>query len=203
VTVALVYVVGRAIFQREAAALWYAFAYAFVAILGSLDYYRWGGLQNLIGMMLLLAGLVLALAGSSRASLGLGTMTFASTYLVHHHTMLVILGICSAVVVVLWYAARREEARRLVIAVVGSLVLSAFWLIPLAARVEDSGDRHAGIQRICDLALGHSKRIRHCLCSPGRARNHSAGPALAGRAQRVAVCMGGLGWSALRRICLF
>ncbi|MBI3740523.1 MAG: hypothetical protein HY257_02050, partial [Chloroflexi bacterium] len=49
---ALVYVIGKNFFGRDSLARASAFAYAFIANLGSLDYYRWGGLPNETAMTL-------------------------------------------------------------------------------------------------------------------------------------------------------
>ncbi len=137
---ALIYVIGKAIFRRESLALWSAFAYAFVAVLGSLDYYRWGGLPNETGMTLLLASLALILLDRGRAALLLASLTLAALYIAHHHSMLATFAIFGAMIPTLWVARQRDLARRFFFAGVGSALLGAAWLVPYALKAGKLGE---------------------------------------------------------------
>jgi len=89
-TAAQIYVLAwRATGERELA-LYAAAAYAFMAVLGSLDYLRWGGLPNLVGMYLFLA-LLSVLAQEDRwgwSSRAAFAVLFVGLSLAHHHAML-------------------------------------------------------------------------------------------------------------------
>jgi hypothetical protein len=109
-TATQIYVLAwRAAADRELA-LYAAAAYAFMAVLGSLDYLRWGGLPNLIGMYLFVA-LLCVLAQQDRRGWG-ARAAFATLFvglsLVHHHAMLAA-GI-SLGWMLLYFLAKREIA---------------------------------------------------------------------------------------------
>ncbi|MBI3537786.1 MAG: hypothetical protein HY070_09545 [Chloroflexi bacterium] len=132
---ALVYVIGKNFFGRDSLARASAFAYAFIANLGSLDYYRWGGLPNETAMTLLLAAFALLWCARDRASGIFAAITFASIYFVHHHSMLVVFLLAASIVGALWFTAQRDDARRFAAIFALSLAIASFWLVPYALRI--------------------------------------------------------------------
>jgi hypothetical protein len=83
-TVALYCVALRML--RSAHGAWYAaVVYSFLAVWGSLDYYRWGGLPNQLGMLFLLGLVELAIAPRNRLSVPIFALLFASLIVSHHH----------------------------------------------------------------------------------------------------------------------
>jgi hypothetical protein len=69
-----------------ARAAWYAaVVYSFLAVWGSLDYYRWGGLPNQLGMLFLLGLVESAIAPRSRLSVPIFGLLLASLIVSHHH----------------------------------------------------------------------------------------------------------------------
>jgi len=99
--VAVVYGIGVALFDSRGAGRLSAAAYAFLPAWGSLDYFRWGGLPNAVGMLLLCAVVwILVLQARTAPDGGLlrqlgtrwawvGAFLVAATALVHHHSFLV------------------------------------------------------------------------------------------------------------------
>ncbi|MBI3914784.1 MAG: hypothetical protein HY327_11455 [Chloroflexi bacterium] len=144
VSTALIYVIAKAIFQRESVALWSAFAYAFTANLGSLDYYRWGGLPNEAGMTLLLTGFAFLFAAKNRAALVFAALAWAGIYLSHHHTILVLASIVGAMTLAQWLFKPPGETRRIWIALIGSALLASFWLVPYILRAPTIGNTLLG-----------------------------------------------------------
>jgi len=94
-TVGAIYLIGLACFHSRKAALWSAATYAFLPLWGSLDYFRWGGLPNAMGMLFLclIVWAILdnfATGGSTRrvASMLSGAAVLAIMQ-VHHYTLVV------------------------------------------------------------------------------------------------------------------
>jgi hypothetical protein len=69
-------------------AFYSALAYSFLALWGSLDYYRWGGLPNLLGMLFLLGLVELVVAEKDKASSLVFGLLFAAQLISHHHSSL-------------------------------------------------------------------------------------------------------------------
>ena len=70
-------------------AIYGAFAYGMFALFGSIDYYRWGGLPNQLGMTFMLA--TLQLLARSKLNYGeviIAALLLASIPLTHHHVMI-------------------------------------------------------------------------------------------------------------------
>jgi hypothetical protein len=83
-TVAL-YCVALRILRSERAAWYAAVVYSFLAVWGSLDYYRWGGLPNQLGMLFLLGLVETALAPRRRFTVPMFALLLASLIVSHHH----------------------------------------------------------------------------------------------------------------------
>lgn len=101
-TVGMIYLLGRAVFRSRRAGLFAAAVYAFLPGWGSLDYFRWGGLPNAVGMLLLCAVLAAVLRGTEQEPESLGAalrrpwalgggLALAAVSVVHHHSFLVTL----------------------------------------------------------------------------------------------------------------
>ncbi|MBI3741916.1 MAG: hypothetical protein HY257_09200 [Chloroflexi bacterium] len=127
--------IGKNFFGRDSLARASAFAYAFIANLGSLDYYRWGGLPNETAMTLLLTAFALVWCAHGRASGIFAAITFASIYFVHHHSMLVVFLLAASIISALWFTAQRADARRFAAIFALSLGIASFWLVPYALRI--------------------------------------------------------------------
>ncbi len=88
------YVVALRFSGSQKAAFFSCVAYSFIALWGSIDYYRWGGFPNAVGMLLVLAAVELVFA---RRAFQLG-MLLAAVIMAHHHSAL------CALVLLLGYA---------------------------------------------------------------------------------------------------
>jgi hypothetical protein len=97
-TTAALYCVALRILGSPRAAWYAAVVYSFLAVWGSLDYYRWGGLPNLLGMLFLLGLVETALASRRRFTVPLFALLLASLIISHHH------GALCAVLLFLGYA---------------------------------------------------------------------------------------------------
>jgi hypothetical protein len=90
--VAQVFALARYLTGEGELSLYATAAYGFLAILGGLGYYDWGGLPNLIAVYLFL-GVLTLLARATDAGLG-SVLTYAFLFLaicvVHHHAMVVV-----------------------------------------------------------------------------------------------------------------
>ena len=126
--------VARVISRRTDVAVYSALAYSFLAVWGSIDYYRWGGMPNLVGMLFLLGLADLLLGGGPGAFPAFGFL-LASLALTHHHSVL-----CAAILfggyAILRLASRREWGdvpRRAFFELVVAGALAAPFLIPYVA----------------------------------------------------------------------
>ncbi|MCK5849483.1 MAG: hypothetical protein KAH23_01110, partial [Kiritimatiellae bacterium] len=95
-TTGMIYLIARSVFNSHRSAIWSATCYAFLALWGSLDYYRWGGLPNAIGMLFLCI-IVLNLLNYQKpdkhntfTSLLIASVCIPAILLTHHYTLIVI-----------------------------------------------------------------------------------------------------------------
>jgi hypothetical protein len=113
--------------------LYAGLSYLFLAVFGSLDYARWGGLPNLIGVYMVV-GLLSALHRedlSERKTTALFAVLFLAASLVHHHVMLT--AGCILVWQLLyfhWIRPDRTQTRRLTLGLALSAVLGAPYFLP-------------------------------------------------------------------------
>jgi hypothetical protein len=114
-----------------AGAFFSAVAYSFLAIWGSLHYYWWGGLPNLIGMLFFLGLVDLVINGQSRSSVALFGVLFAAQIYTHHHSALCAAAVLAGYVLFSWAITRRLSAVSKGI-VTGSAVALALSAVPLA-----------------------------------------------------------------------
>lgn len=108
ISVAGVWSVARVILRDESAAAWASAAYAFLAVWGSLDYYRWGGLPALLGLSLQLGVVWLLLTDllSTRLCAALAALLLVALSLIHNHSTLTALLVLGS-----WLAAVALETR--------------------------------------------------------------------------------------------
>ncbi len=134
---AQIYLFARRAARDESIALWSAAAYGLWAWFGSIDYLRWGGLPNEIGMLFFMTILSLWL-DDIRASIRIPIMglLFASLILAHHHSMLVG-GILLVVLIVAPMSRFDVAASRgvLIWTIAIAAVLDGFFLIPYALKI--------------------------------------------------------------------
>lgn len=142
---AQVYALTTAATGDDEAGVYAAGAYGLLAVLGSLDYYRWGGLPNLAAMYLFLA-LLTRLAAREREpadarvrALVLGVL-FVAIALVHHHVM-VVAALCLAVCAVHARVSGRDRAlaRDIALGLGAATVLGAPYFAVYLARAAGVG----------------------------------------------------------------
>ena len=95
-TTGIIYLIARSAFGTNKSANWAAACYAFIALWGSLDYYRWGGLPNALGMLFLCI-IVLTLLEYQKSdkhktltSLLIASVCIPAILLTHHYTLIII-----------------------------------------------------------------------------------------------------------------
>ena len=94
-TAGMIYLIADQIFHSSKCAFYAAASYAFLPYWGSLDYYRWGGLPNSIGMLFLclLVLIVLGKAHSEQSKRNIAVIGSAlcvlAVYSVHHYSFLI------------------------------------------------------------------------------------------------------------------
>ena len=125
-----VYTLAVAASRRHALALLAAIAYAFLALLGSIDYVRWGGLPNAMGMLFLLSFLRLLIEREFPGRRWMMAMLVAAIILVHHHVMLTAcIAMAGLVAWALLKGDRKMAATILVTGISGS-ILAAPHVVP-------------------------------------------------------------------------
>jgi hypothetical protein len=130
-TTALVFALGRSVFRSRAAGLVSAACYAFLPRWGSLDYFRWGGLPNAVGMLFLCAVLwmVFRQATTARGSLGWAAaagFTVVAIGMVHHYSLLVTAVVLPAG---LLFSTSREMRRAMLRTLLAAVVLASPLLV--------------------------------------------------------------------------
>lgn len=133
-----IYSVALRFFESRRIAWWSMVAYAFLAVWGSLDYYRWGGLPNLLGMLLMLC-LVETAFTPWRGCAVLFAMIAAALMITHHHSALGAASVFLAYVlfVRLLNGAMTATSKRIL---VGCGYAFVACLAPLAAYVRAGGE---------------------------------------------------------------
>jgi hypothetical protein len=144
-TCAQVYALTAAATGEDEAGVHAAGAYGLLAMLGSLDYYRWGGLPNLAALYLFLA-LLTRLAERERDSTGprvralVTGIIFVAIALVHHHVMVVAALGLAVVIAHAWLSGRARALAREVAAGLGvAAVLGAPYFITYLGRARGLG----------------------------------------------------------------
>ena len=140
-TTAQMYLLARHASGSAQVARYTAVAYGAWANWGSIDYYRWGGMPNLVGMSLLLGALTLLIAPRfdwrRRALFGLLVAAIALT---HHHVMLTAGLLFGALFVHAVLRRDRERAVGLVAGLAFAFVLGAFYVVPYALKAGGIGE---------------------------------------------------------------
>jgi hypothetical protein len=135
VSAAQVFVFTRRISGDSAAGLYGAFAYAFWAAIGSIDFFNWGGLPNELAILLFLSMLSVWLIEESSSPVRLGAMAvlYAAVILSHHHTQ-VASGVVLLAIMICTFN-KPSRVMLLVGSVLLALLLDVFFLIPYLARI--------------------------------------------------------------------
>jgi hypothetical protein len=140
-TTAQIYVLARRVSGDARLGLYSAAIYGLWAWDGSIDYFRWGGLPNQLGMLLFIAMLSEWSGGEIRlgrkAKIFVMAVCCAGMILVHHHVMVVAAIILA--VIIWWRIVRGEEWKSLAIAGVGAMVIDGFFLAKYLGRVGGFG----------------------------------------------------------------
>ena len=111
-TTAVVYFLGRSLSGDARLGLAAAFCYGLLAKYGSLDYYRWGGLPNMIGMLYFIASIWVLAWLTYPVNIVVASIFLAAVYLVHHHSMVSVLLALVAIVATIWLSARGDQHTR-------------------------------------------------------------------------------------------
>jgi hypothetical protein len=127
-TTAQMYVFSRRMTGNSLIGLYSAAIYGLWAWLGSIDYFRWGGLPNELAMLLFIA--MLSVGGSSRGSMLAMALCFAGAVLVHHHVMVV--SSIILVLIIFWQMIHGKPWRPMAISLATGLLLDLFFLLPYA-----------------------------------------------------------------------
>ncbi|OGS27306.1 MAG: hypothetical protein A2297_00475 [Elusimicrobia bacterium RIFOXYB2_FULL_48_7] len=116
-------------------------SYSFLANWGSVDYYNWGGLPNMFGMLFLLVILLLVLkqpAGTGRVkNILIGSILLSAVYLTHHLSAVVIISLFSfyALLGLIRSGKLDKTSSAFIFITLLSLVLSFIPLLPFISKV--------------------------------------------------------------------
>jgi len=105
-TAAAIHRLGWLLFNNRQSAVLAAASYSFLTVWGSLDYYRWGGIPNALGMLLLLFMVALVIEAAElgdlwrrRIRILMAAATLVAILLIHHYTWLVaVLCLCAGLI---------------------------------------------------------------------------------------------------------
>ncbi len=139
-TTAQTFVFARRATRSDGVGLTAAVAYGAWALFGSIDYYRWGGLPNLLGMSLALEALCVFVGPwAARGSILRFALPLAAAVVVHHHVMLTIGFVLFATLAWVWRA-DRPRARWLLRALALAAVVASPHLVTYALQLGALGD---------------------------------------------------------------
>jgi uncharacterized membrane protein len=134
---AQVYLLSRRVAASAQVGFYSAAAYGICAWGGSIDYFRWGGLPNQLGMLLFLPVLSLWLddAPARRRVVAMAVL-YAAVVLVHHHVM-VVSGAILLVAMICQIVRPTGAAswKKLALTLVIAAMLDGFFLIPYATKI--------------------------------------------------------------------
>ncbi len=134
----LVYWVGRHLFRSHAVGMWSGFAFAFLAMYGSVSYPLWGGVVNWMGVNLLLGSLVILAACKRKPFRILGVaLSYCAIFAIHHHVLLTTTLVYGAIFLSFLCAPAKHRTRAWELLQAGFLALCIIgWkLIPYALRI--------------------------------------------------------------------
>jgi hypothetical protein len=139
-TTALVFLFARTVTTSAEVGRYAAAAYGLWANWGSIDYYRWGGLPNLVGMLLFLGALTL-LAGSplDRAKRALLGLLLASMFFTHHHVTMTAACVFAALGIHDFFTCERRRMVDLLWGAAWGLLLGVFYILPYVLKARDLG----------------------------------------------------------------
>ena len=125
----------KAVMEARLAAL----SFGFLAIWGSVDSYRWGGLPNALGMLLLLSLVELVWHEQRVVAIGIFSVIFAALVVVHHHAALCAGLLLAGHVMFTTLIARRitSSSARIIAGLAGATVLA---ILPLMTYLRGGGE---------------------------------------------------------------
>jgi hypothetical protein len=137
ITTAQIFFLTARISGPRELALYSCMAYGLLAVWGSIDYYRWGGLPNLIAMSFFLECLIILTEKevTFRESALFGLL-FVAIFFTHHHVMITA-GITCVAVWIFYYVHNRDRQKAKVIfqGLLISLILGAFYIVPYVIKI--------------------------------------------------------------------
>jgi hypothetical protein len=138
IATAQVFLLGWAATGNQRIGLLSATAYGLWAVYGSIDYYRWGGLPNLLGMVFLVSILNLLLERSGRKLWPVSCILMAGLILSHHHVMLVAFAILLTLMMIsIIPATGCRLFADVSVSLLGGVALSAFHTVPYFLKVTE------------------------------------------------------------------
>jgi hypothetical protein len=134
---AQVYAFTRRVAGNGAAGLYAAMAYGLWAGLGSIDFYKWGGMPNEIAILLLLAALSAWVSdGTALVRMSATSVLLAAMILSHHHTQIAATGVIATIAG--WMLIRGRDrlgAGLLILSVLAAFLLDGFFLISYLPKI--------------------------------------------------------------------
>jgi hypothetical protein len=139
---AQVYLFAEKITTRTEVAIFSALAYGLWAVYGSIDYYRWGGLPNLLAMAFFMAFLtLLADTHLSKVHSAILALLFVSIFFTHHHVMITC-GLVLCALFIFHFFKCRNDRKHLAIfqAMSGGTLLGCFYIVPYLSKALTIGN---------------------------------------------------------------
>jgi hypothetical protein len=127
-TTAQIYVLARRVSGQSIVGVYSAAIYGLWAWDGGIDYFRWGGLPNQLGMLMFIAMLSIWLGRKSYARIGAMWVCCAAMILVHHHVMVV--GGVILLLLIVWQMVAGKAWKDLAGACLGGVVIDLFFVVP-------------------------------------------------------------------------
>jgi hypothetical protein len=142
---AQVYVLTRRVTDEVGAGLYAAMAYGMWAGLGSVDFYKWGGMPNEIAILLFLASLSAWLESEGRGFRPFAaSLLYAASMLSHHHTQIASAGVLVTLFVwMILHHKYRRDARTLAGWILAALLLDGFFLLSYIPKIATLGHTRA------------------------------------------------------------
>jgi hypothetical protein len=122
-------------------ALLAAAVYSFLAKYGSLDYYNWGGLPNMLAMLFFLGVIILIFEPRSIRNIAVGGFFLAVMGMTHHLSALITVFIFVFYAAVLYIAAGRLNGSIMTFLYMCAfaLIVGLFYVVPYAAKIMSLG----------------------------------------------------------------
>jgi len=143
-TCAQVYALVRSSTRDRQVALFSTAAFGFLALLGSLDYYRWGGLANLLGLYILLGVLSVLSTEFDKRMAGLLPFFFVGLGLCNSHVLAAAVLVLGPVLIFL-FANKASRGRAWVLLAAAGLTLAVDAILLLPGLLGQDSMRGTGL----------------------------------------------------------